>query len=86
MCGSCIITYNWGGRRLVSTKRTHTHTHTHTYTYNLTRFPVLVVLENNGLSKAAVCMQKFHVATLKGKVLSTNATKQGEWSYSFTHS
>jgi hypothetical protein len=39
----------------------------------LTRFPVLVVLENNGLSKAAISMQKFHVATVK--VFFTNATK-----------
>jgi hypothetical protein len=50
-----------------------TRAHARTHTHNLTRFPVLVVLENNGLSKAAVCMQKFHVATVK--VFSTNATK-----------
>ena len=53
--------------------RTHAHTHTH---INLTRFPVLVVSENNGLYKAAVWMQKFHVAILKGKIFSTNTTKQ----------
>jgi hypothetical protein len=34
-----------------------------------------MVLENNGLSKAAFSMQKFRVATVKGKVFFTNATK-----------
>lgn len=57
----------------------HARTRAYTHTHNFTRFPVLVVLEKNGLSKAAVCMQKFHVAIVKGKgkVFSTNAIKHG---------